>query len=161
MSCNEKDDMDVVVQIRKLDAAGNLLEGLNIPSPDPVSDVPTTALTKFFGPDGYLRASTIVSRDDSKSSRDGQEVFYNFDRQQKVPPGTVVPMDITLWPTGMVFAKGEGIMLRVAGYVLSLPVRADIVPQEPGDANVGRHVIHTGGEYDSCLTLPIIAHERS
>lgn len=161
MSCNDKDDMDVIVQIRKLSTTGQLLEGINIPSPDPLNDVPHTALSKFLGPEGYLRASSLTSRNNSKSSKDEQEVFYDFEKQQKIPPGTIVPIEITLWPTGMVFAKGEGIMLRVAGHVLAAPVRAGPGPTEPVDANLGRHFIHTGGKYDSCLTIPVIARNRA
>lgn len=162
ISCAEKDDMDVVVQIRKIDKAGKLLEGINIPTPDAPEDVPRTAVCKFLGPDGFLRASSLTSRDDSKSSKDGQESFYNFDRQEKIAPGTVVPMEITLWPTGMVFARDEGIQLRIAGHVLAAPVRVATASQESGDHddNSGQHCIHTGGKYDSKLILPIISGDR-
>lgn len=160
MSCTEKDDMDVVVQIRKIDKTGRLLEGINIPTPDPPEDVPRTAVCKFLGPDGFLRASFLPSRDDSKASKDRQEIFYNFDQQEKVAPGTVVPMQITLWPTGMVFAKGEGIQLRITGHVLAAPVRVATVSQEPQNANLGQHCIHTGGKFDSRLILPTISGDR-
>lgn len=161
MSCNKKDDMDVVVQLRKIDSAGDLLESIHFPCPKPVEEAPVQETTKIFGPQGFLRASASVSRDDSRSSSDGQEVFYKHDREQKISPGTIVPLDITLWPMGMVFAPNEGIMLRVAGHFISAPVSTQWRQRESDIENVGYHHIHTGGRYDSSLTLPIVAGSRA
>lgn len=161
MSCKEKDDMDVVVQIRKVDSSGKPLVGVNFPCPLPATEIPETETSKFYGPQGFLRASSSPSRDNARSSLDNQEVFYRHDCEQKVAPGTVVPLEITLWPMGMVFAKDEGIMLRISGHFLSEPSSEVMRPQEPEDENLGLHYIHTGGEYDSCLILPIVAGSRA
>lgn len=161
MSCEEKDDMDVVVQIRKVDKSGKPLAGINFPSPVPESEVPDSSVCKLYGPQGFLRASSLPSRDEARSSPDGQEVFYKHDCEQKVPPGTIVPMEITLWPMGMVFAENEGIMLRVAGHFLSAPSHETMRLEKPDDENVGQHYIHTGGKFDSCLILPIVAGNRA
>lgn len=91
----------------------------------------------------------------------GQEVFYKHDREQKISPGTIVPLDITLWPMGMVFAPNEGIMLRVSGHFISAPVSTQWRQRESDIENVGYHHIHTGGRYDSSLTLPIVAGSRA
>lgn len=161
MSCKEKDDMDVVVQPRKIDTSGNVLKGINFPFPVPESDAPEGETIKQYGPQGFLRASASISRDDKRSSSDGQEVFYRFDRVEKIVPGTIVPLDITFWPMGMVFAEGEGIKLFVAGHFLSEPATSIMKLKEPDDENVGAHYIHTGGRYDSHLILPIVAGNRS
>lgn len=161
MSCEEKDDMDVVVQIRKVDSSGSPLEGVNFPCPLPESEVPEGETSKLYGPQGFLRASSSVSRDEERSSPDGQEVFYRHDRERKIPPGTIVPLEITLWPMGMVFAANEGILLRVAGHFLSAPSTGVMKPQEPDDENIGQHYIHTGGSHDSCLILPVVAGSRA
>ena len=161
MSCKEKDDMDVVVQIRKVDKSGNLLKGMNFPSPVAESEAPEGETVKLYGPQGFLRASSSPSRDEARSSSDGQEVFYKHDCEKKISPGTVVPMEITLWPMGMVFAEGEGIMLIIAGHFLSEPAVAAMRLQVPDDENVGQHHIHTGGKYDSCLILPVVAGNRA
>lgn len=153
--------MDVVVQIRKVDKSGLPLVGMNFPFPAPESEVPDISLCKTFGPQGFLRASSLPSRDEERSSPDGQEVFYRHDCEQKIAPGTIVPLEITLWPMGMVFAENEGIMLRVAGHFLSAPLYEMNRLQEPEDENVGQHYIHTGGKYDSYVTLPIIAGNRA
>lgn len=160
MSCNEKDDMDVVVQLRKIDSKGNLIAGLNFPAPVPESEAPEGETAKTFGPQGFLRASAAVSRDETRSSADGQEVYYKHDREEKVKPGTVVPLDITLWPMGMAFAAGEGIMVRVAGRFISAPAVDIMKPKESDDENVGKHHIHTGGKYDSSLVLPVVGTSR-
>ena len=161
MSCKEKDDMDVVVQIRKIDAAGKMLTGVNFPCPEPESSVPEAETSKIYGPQGFLRASSSCSRDETRSSADEQEVFYRHDREEKIAPGTIVPLEITLWPMGMVFAPKEGIMLRVAGHFLSEPSNAYFKPEKSDDVNVGRHFIHTGGDYESSLVLPVIAGSRA
>lgn len=161
MSCKEKDDMDVVVQLRKIDSSGNLLEGVNFPCPVPEGEVPPAETSKLFGPQGFLRASSSVSRDQTRSSTDGQEIFYKHDQEEKVAPGTIVPLEITLWPMGMVFAAGEGILLRVGGHFLSAPSVVLMKPQETDDENIGQHYIHTGGSHDSCLVLPVVAGSRT
>jgi predicted acyl esterase len=78
------------------------------------------------------------------------------DKRKAIKPGTVVKLDITLWPMGMVFAAGEGIMLRVAGHDMCYPETEMIRVTEAVDENVGDHVIHTGGEHDSYLIIPVI-----
>lgn len=161
MSCEEKNDMDVVVQIRKVDSAGSPLEGINFPCPVPESEVPNGETSKLYGPQGFLRASSSISRDEHRSSPDGQEVFYRHDCERKIPPGTIIPLEITLWPMGMVFAANEGILLRVAGHSLSASSTTAMKPQDPDDENIGQHYIHTGGCRDSCLILPIVAGSRA
>ncbi|MCJ1431957.1 hypothetical protein MMC27_001313 [Xylographa pallens] len=155
--------MDVVVQIRKIDKSGNMLKGINFPFAVPESEAPEGETIKHYGPQGFLRASTSISRDEARSSSDGQQVFYKFDRAEKISPGTVVPLEITFWPMGMgmVLAKGEGIKLLVAGLFLSEPANDAKRLKEPDDENIGQHYIDTGGKYDSHLILPIIAGNRA
>lgn len=153
--------MDVVVQIRKVDKAGNPLVGINFPCSLPEDEIPNAETCKLFGPQGFLRASSSSSRDEARSSANGQEIFYRHDSEQKIPPGAIVPLDITLWPTGMVFAEGEGIMLRIGGHFLSEPSSELMRPQSSEDENVGKHFIHTGGKHDSCLVLPIVAGSKA
>lgn len=153
--------MDVVVQLRKVDKSGNMLKGINFPFPVPESEAPEGETIKSYGPQGFLRASLSISRDEARSSLDGQQVFYKFDRAEKITPGAIVPLDITFWPMGMVLAEGEGIKLLVAGHVLSEPATAMMKIKEPDDENVGQHNIHTGGKYDSHLILPIVAGNRA
>ena len=153
MSCAQHDDIDVVVQIRKISTSGKLLEHLNYPCPVPVEEVPNVNVAKTLGPQGFLRASHAVSLapDGTKN-----EVFYTHDRREPVEPGAVVKLDITLWPMGMVFAAGEGIMLRIAGHDMCHPETELIRQTDAVDENVGEHVVHTGGGHDSHLVIPVI-----
>ena len=150
--------MDVAVQIRKIDLSGKLLEHLNYPCPVPADQVPDVNVAKTLGPQGFLRASHVVSQDKSQSvNKNDQEVFYAHDRRRPIEPlGQVVPLEVTLWPMGMVFAEGEGIMLRISGHDMSLPEVEMIRLKEPDDQNEGTHIVYTGGQYDSCLTIPVI-----
>lgn len=147
--------MDVVVQIRKIDSTGTSLEHLNYPCPVPAQEVPNVNTAKTLGPQGFLRASHRVSLDRSNSSSE-VELFYTHRHREPIPPGTRVRLEIPIWPIGMVFAKGEGIMLRVSGHDMCLPETEMCRLEEPDDVNVGRHTLHTGGEFDSSLTIPVI-----
>ncbi|KAF5980733.1 x-pro dipeptidyl-peptidase c-terminal non-catalytic domain-containing protein [Fusarium coicis] len=152
MSCDEHDDMDVNIQIRKIDANGKLLTSLNYPCPVPAEEVANTNVAKFLGCDGMLRASHRVS----KEIVDGLPT-YKHNRLEKIPPGTIIDLEIPLWPIGMVFESGEGIVLRAAGHELRLPELEVLQNKKPTDDNIGRHQIHTGKQWDSYLLLPVIA----
>ncbi|KAK9419537.1 putative Alpha/Beta hydrolase protein [Seiridium unicorne] len=144
VSADQHHDLDVCVQIRKVAKDGKPLVSLNYMCPVPEPEVPDVNIAKFLGPDGMLRASHRVT----KQTVDGR-VQYAHDRAEKVAPGQVVELEIPIWPIGMVFEAGEGIMLRVAGHELRLPEVEVLRSDEPSDENVGRHQIHTGGRYDS------------
>ncbi|KAL2843693.1 Alpha/Beta hydrolase protein [Aspergillus pseudoustus] len=154
MSCEDKDDLDVAVQIRKISSDGKLLEHLNYPCPVPIDKVPNVNTAKCLGPQGFLRASHGVSRVDNLSTE--QEIFYKHDRREAIPQGSVVKVQITLWPIGMVFAPGEGIVLRVAGHDMCYPETDKIGTAAGNNENVGNHVIHAGGKYSSFVSLPFI-----
>ncbi|KAI0136209.1 Alpha/Beta hydrolase protein [Xylariales sp. AK1849] len=152
MSCDEHNEMDVIVQIRKVGQDGKVLKSSNYKCPVPEPEVPDTNVAKFLGPDGMLRASHRVT----KEVVDGI-LQYAHDRSEKIDPGRIVELEIPLWPIGTVFEAGEGIVLRVAGHDLRLPELAFMEKTEPIDENVGRHQIHTGGKWDSYLVVPVIA----
>lgn len=156
VSCADKDDMDVVVQLRKLDRDGNLLMHLNYPIPIPYTEFTEHSnISTTLGPQAMLRASHAVSRDDSLSRHENQ-VVYKHDKREPVPPGTIVPLEMTFWPMGMVFGAGEQLMLRVSGRHMALPEILFMASDEPEDENIGKHVLHTGGKYDSVVVLPVL-----
>jgi predicted acyl esterase len=154
LSCAEHDDMDVVVQIRKVDIEGRPLQHLNYPCPVPVEEVPDFNTAKTLGPQGFLRASHAVSLDPDSSS--DVQPFYTHRIRSPVKPGTIIPLEIGIWPIGMVFAAGEGIMLRVSGHDMCLPETDMCRLTEAEDENVGYHTIYTSGRYDSHLIVPVI-----
>ena len=155
VSTSDHDDMDVAVQIRKIDRNGKLLKQLNYPCPVPEHEVPDVNTAKTLGPQGFLRASHSVTLDRSKSKSE-VDLFYHHRFAEKIPPGTKTRLEIPIWPIGMIFAPGEGLMLRVSGHDKCLPELESCRLYEPEDDNVGRTTLYTGGEFDSTLTLPFI-----
>ncbi|KND86733.1 hypothetical protein TOPH_08633 [Tolypocladium ophioglossoides CBS 100239] len=140
MSCPDHDDMDVNLQ-----SAKTPLVSLNYPCPVPAFEVPDANVAKFLSCDGILRASHQVSKKMTNGFPN-----YRHDKAEKIAPGTVVELEIPLWPIGMVFESGEGIILRAAGDELRLPELKVLEVKAAVDENVGRHRIHTGGQWDSC-----------
>ena len=155
MSCAEHDDMDIVVQIRKVSSDGRLLQHLNYPCPVAIGEVPDLNTAKTLGPQGFLRASHAGTLDSLASV--GNDLIYKHNTRKPVTPGSIVELNIPLWPIGMTFAKGEGIMLRVSGHDMCLPETEMCRLTEPEDCNVGRHILHTGGQYPSALIVPVIS----
>lgn len=155
VSSPDHNDLDITVQIRKINTAGQTLKHLNYPCPVPESDVPDVNTAKCLGPQGFLRAShrDTLERDRSPSDVD---LFYSHRRQSLITPGSKVRLEIPIWPIGMVFAPGEGILLRIAGHDLCLPETEACRLAEPEDENVGKHIVHTGGTFDSSLSVPFI-----
>ena len=155
MSCPDHDDFDVVVQIRKVSASGELLESLNwSPMPKPQPDVPDVNVAKHLGQQGMLRASHHVSL---QSQQDNEFPSYDHRSRQPIPAGTVIPLMIPIWPVGMVFEAGEGLMLRVAGHDMCLPEVEMMRPTKPLDENKGAQIVYTGGDHDSFLMASVIS----
>lgn len=167
MSCDDLDDMDVYVIIRKLDADGQALLHYNIPfthqkpgtSPD---DIPNINVYKYVGPNGRLRASKRKIAEEPgltpkmRASKDPTELWYPYDRTVKVPKGEVVELDIAIWPGGIAFEAGESMRLEIKGHDPVLPERLEM-HQAMTNQNVGRHKIYSGGKYLSQLLIPLLS----
>lgn len=155
MSSSEQDDFDVCVQIRKVSASGKLLESLNwSPMCKPAHEVPDVNVAKHLGQQGMLRASHHVSL---RPGRNEEEVpVYDHKTREPISCGTVVPLLIPIWPTGMVFEAGEGLVVRVSGHDMSLPEVESMRLTSPIDENSGDHTIFTGPGSESYLVLPFI-----
>ncbi|KAH7201147.1 Alpha/Beta hydrolase protein [Fusarium oxysporum] len=159
VSCNETDDLDIFLSLRKIDKNGKLLEHINIPweaLPDDVQkqeDVPNSNTIKFLGPSGVLRAS---HREQDPALSTDIVPHHPHTREQKIPPGTIIPVEIGIWPAGIHFESGEGLVLRVQGHLDQLVEFINHVEGKPENLNKGKHTIHVGGEFDSHLVLPIV-----
>jgi hypothetical protein len=103
------------------------------------------------GPTGMLRASHRAL--DVEKSTDFQPVYRHY-REEMLKQGEVVQLDIAIWPYGMVVKEGEELRLTVAGFNMRPHLRPDDV--RPKLRNRGRHVVHTGGKWESYLLLPMI-----
>ncbi len=172
----DHDDMDIEVTLEKLNRFGRKI-GLN-----PMKRVAAK---------GYIRASM---RDlDPQRSRE-EYPFQHFREIRKLRPGEIVPLDIAIWPMGMLFQKGDYLQITINAYKTTswaspfdLKMATIQVPKDgftcmpgekvdmitiggvsggltggidtsrlPKDVNKGKHILHTGGRYDSYLYLPIV-----
>jgi hypothetical protein len=154
MSCADHDDLDVHVQIRKIGVDGKLLAHNNYHVPVPIHKLNNCNVAKCEGPAGALRASHAVSQEPKKTEDDYP--VYTHRERTPITPGNVVALDVPIWPLGMVFGEGEGLAVIIAGHDCRLPEVDRLQPTEPLDMNVGKHVLHTGGEKASFLMLPFL-----
>jgi uncharacterized protein len=141
MSCAEADDMDVFVAIQKLDQIGAL--------------VPFAYYAQFEdGPValGWLRASHRAL-DPQRSTPECPVLTHRT--EQKIPPGTIVPLAIEIWPSGTRFEAGETLRLVIQGSDIYDYPRPSVYARHEDSVNVGRHVIHTGPGHDARLTIPL------
>lgn len=135
------DDMDIFVGIQKLDKSGSI--------------VPFAYYAQYEdGPValGWLRGSHREL--DEEQSTEFQPVLAHR-RELKINKGAVVPLEIEIWPSGTRFEAGETLSLVVQGTDLC-QYPNQIYASHEDTVNWGRHVIHTGGAYDSHLLVPII-----
>jgi len=137
-------DMDLFVDIRQLDATGR--------------EVTVETTYAAAGPiaKGWLRASH--RKTDPVRSLPYQP-YHTHDEIQKLTPGEVVAVEVEIWPTSMVFPKGSRLVLSVTAVDGMVP--GQFYHTDPADrpAEVfidGTYTLHTGGDYDAHLLLPII-----
>jgi uncharacterized protein len=142
------DDMDLFVAIEKLDRRG--------------ATVPFVFYAMYEdGPValGWLRASHREL--DSVRSRPEQP-FHLHTREQRLTPGERVPLEIEIWASSTRFLPGETLRVVVQGRDVvegTLPNAPFARHQET--RNKGVHVIHTGGQYDSHLLVPVVPRSHA
>ncbi len=140
VSTSEGTDMDLFVGIEKLDASGEVVT--------------------FFGKAGFaehpvalgwLRASERAL-DEARSTP--AQPWLSHENPQPLAPGEIVPVDIEILPSSTLFRAGETLRVRVQG--ADLFEHPTLGHDFSDDVNVGEHTIHTGGEHDSHLLVPVV-----
>ncbi len=131
------DDMDLFINVQKADKDGNFLPTSVLEAPHP-------------GAWGKLRVSCREL--DQKRSTDFCPE-YTLTSEQKMKPGEIVPVDISIWPISKIYHKGEKLRVQIAGRYIRDGWHE---PFSWETNNVGNHIIHTGGKYDSYLMAPVI-----
>ena len=139
MSTDAGSDMDMFLYVSKEDSLG-------------VADYPVVLGVNFMGAEARLRLShrKIICRDvfDWKHAHDGEE---------RIAPGQIVEFETIFWPLGMIWRKGETLVLTVSSRELQLFE----IPTPPIQTrNQGSHTIYTGGKYDSYLEIPVMRQEK-
>jgi predicted acyl esterase len=82
--------------------------------------------------------------------------WLKHQRLLKLKKGEIVPVEIEIWPSSMLFKAGDSLRLVVQGGEI---VTSNLMPLRCGHeetVNKGEHVIYTGGKYDSHLLVPVI-----
>ncbi|KAK1141008.1 hypothetical protein N8T08_009665 [Aspergillus melleus] len=166
MSCQDLNDMDVYVQIRKVSVDGRPLTSVNVPFKDlphtvREEDIEDLCLYKHLGPSGRLRASKRATGQDpalseeQKKSQLPTEIWFPYDQEAKVTPGDIVELDIAIWPTGIAFERGETLRIGIKGHDHHLHEIEHLGPKLK-NLNKGQHFVHCGGRYPSQVLLPFV-----
>ena len=132
------DDMDVFVNLQKYSAEGKWLPTLWVGTTHP-------------GTFGMLRASHRAL--DPEKTTDFQP-YHLHSSEQLLKPGEIVPLDIEIWPHCRIWHKGEKLRVNISGHFISMGQWR--IPEKRVTRNKGNHIIHTGGEYDSYIQVPVI-----
>ena len=158
MSCVESDDMDVFLQIRKADATGKMLRSYNVPKEDIEAqglhedEVPLLNTYVYLGPHGQIRAShRAVNQALSKP----HYIQHSHELEEKVTPGSVVRIETSIWPGGVIFDKGESMVFKVSGHPMYLAEFPGLRGQFNAQ-NVGSHQVHLGGSGGSYIEVPFV-----
>lgn len=135
------DDADLFVGIEKFDQSGTRVD---FPFFSTREDGPVAL--------GWLRVSH--RRLDEQRSTPFQP-WHTHEREERLPAGEIVPVDIEIWPSSTSFAAGETLRLIVQGTDLR---KYDALPftWHPSERNKGHHILLTGGRYDAHLLVPTI-----
>lgn len=140
VSTTDGDDIDLFVGVQKRDVDG--------------AEVHFYAKAGYrSGPValGWLRVSERALDDDVSTP---WLPVLRHDRPQPIAPGDVVPVDVEILPSSTSFRAGESLRLVVQG--TDLFEHPSLGHAYSLDVNRGTHSIHTGGEYDSHLLVPVI-----
>lgn len=158
MSCNDADDMDIFLQIRKEDASGKVLQYHNIPKKDieaqgvSDADVPLLNTLVYLGPHGQIRASHRAIDEELSTPH---FIRHKHLVEERISPGTVVRVETSIWPGGIIFDPGESIVLKISGHPMYLAEFPTLRGQFKA-RNTGKHDVHTGGSRGSHLVVPFV-----
>lgn len=166
VEANGSDDMDIFVKLTKVNPFGETLRttiydvGWLAEEPEAEraaliskNERDSTFCSSFFntGPTGFLRVSHRAL--DLERSTTFQPM-YTHAEEQPLKPGEIVSADVEIWPYGWQFDNGDRLRLSIQG---EYPSQSHLRPTDrrPILRNKGKHIVHTGGDNASCLTLPL------
>ncbi|MBE6032933.1 MAG: CocE/NonD family hydrolase [Clostridiales bacterium] len=136
MSCDESaDDIDLFMYVTKEDSLG-------------VADYPVVLGVNFMGAEARLRLSHRKIE-----NRDVYDWRHAHDEEEMLTPGVPVEFETIFWPLGMIWRKGETMVLTVS----SRELQYFEIPTPPiPTRNKGTHTIHTGGKFNSYIEIPVV-----
>jgi predicted acyl esterase len=142
VEAQDADNMDLFVGVQKLDQHG---ERVTFPFFSTFDDGDVAL--------GWLRVSRREL--DEQASTPYQPV-YRQQQDKLLAPGEMVPVEVEIWPSGTLFRAGETLRLVIQGHDLHTYPENAFAQRHAWTANAGRHVLHSGGRYDSHLLIPVI-----
>ncbi len=140
VECRGHDNMDLFPWVIKLDKDGNYVPIRCMGAP-------------YRGAWGFLRCCHREL--DEKYASDFQPVHAHM-KEERFKPGEIVPVDVEFYPHSRFWHKGEQLSVVVAGRFIKTEWFHDTDMNHVTDNGDGMHVIHTGGQYDSYLQIPVI-----
>lgn len=160
LSAEIAQNLDVFVQLRKMDKSGEILQHLNVPVDQLVppkatpNDVPNTCFLKYLGPTGVLRATHTSTR--IPSSDPNAWPRYRHDQKDAVVNANqVYQLEVPIWPSGITFEAGESLVLKVAGHYMSM-MEFEFLNNHLDITNIGRHTLHLGYAEGSHIVVPFV-----
>ncbi len=142
VEADDGDDLDLFVALDKIDTVGFRVPFAYFGNHD---DGPIAL--------GWLRASHR-ELDEAKSTP--YQPYHTHAREQKLEPGEIVPVDIEIWPTSVLFRAGEKLRVTVQGSDIYWYPSEGHTCGHTDTVNKGDHIIHTGGKYDSYLLAAVV-----
>lgn len=142
VSAEGSDDMDLFVALQKVDVEGKIV---NFPYFSFLDDGQVSL--------GFLRVSHR-ELDPSRSTPEQPVLLHQ--REQRLAPGEIVPVEIEFLPQSTRFAAGEKLRVLVKGTDIQDYAQPSLAAGHHFLRNAGRHVLHTGKDFDSHLLLPAI-----
>jgi len=107
----------------------------------------------YRGAWGFLRCS---HRDLHPTLATDFQPIHAHTGEERMKPGEIFPVQIEFYPHSRVWHKGEYISIQLAGRFIKTEWFHDVAMNHDTDNGAGKHVIHTGGKYDSYLQIPVI-----
>ncbi len=155
VSAEQSNDIDLFVSLEKVGSDGkrlcdvtadNAFFMLKLVTQDTASPV------SYVGSQGRLRVS-LRNIDESKSIK--YHPYFTYDQNEYLSEGEIVEVTIPLMPVGLKYEAGSTMRVTVSGQYLA---GGNPMSGEPQINNSGNTVIHTGGQYQSQLTVQTIGN---
>ena len=117
-------------------------------------EIPVTIFGSENHPGAWGKMRVSLRHVDEEKSTE-YEPYYTYDREEKLSEGEIVPVDIAINPYGRLWHKGQKLRIQVAGRYIRDPW---FEPLGWNDINKegAQAVIHTGGQYESYLQIPVV-----
>lgn len=158
ISCDDLDDMDIFLQVRKADKDGNILRSYNVPDDEmaamgiPREKVPLTNPVIYLGPHGQIRASHHAI--DTSISKP-HYISHSHLTEESIPRGKIVKVETSIWPGGIIFEKDEYLVIKISGHPMYLAEFPTLRGAFKAN-NKGLHKIYIGGEEPTHFVVPFV-----